>query len=83
MHNNRKEIKVNGKSYFLTVKRSILFRIAKIAPELLKIYDKSKKEDGLGGDDVSQEDEMMSLASGIGRALFHFRIGLHWKPSLN
>ena len=70
MHNNRKEIEVNGKTYFLTVKRSILFRIAKIAPELLKIYDKSKKEDGLGGDDVSQEDEMMSLKETAGEKLY-------------
>ena len=28
MQNNRKEIEVNGKTYILTVKRSILFKIA-------------------------------------------------------
>ena len=72
MQNNRKEIEVNGKHYTLTVRRSILFRIANIAPELLKIYDNSKKKDGLGDEanSASQEDEMMSLEATAGEKLY-------------
>lgn len=41
MLNNTKQIEVNGKKYTLTVRRSILFKIAEICPELLRIVKKS------------------------------------------
>lgn len=47
MYSNTKKIVVNEKTYTLTVQRSIVFTLAKIAPELLQINDnggKSKEE---------------------------------------
>lgn len=62
MQNNKREVEINGKFYTLSVKRSILFRIASIAPELLKINQNSKKGNNSVGEDVSQaEKEVLSI----------------------
>lgn len=53
MLNNQREIEVNGKTYLLTVQRSILFKIATIVPEILKFSEKSKS-----GDESQNEQEM-------------------------
>ena len=55
MQNNEREIEVNGKSYILTVQRSIIFKIATIVPEVLKIYKKSSQSDNKPREELSQE----------------------------
>ncbi len=57
MQNNEREIEVNGKIYTLTVRRSIVYKIATIVPEVLKIYKKSKQEgkEVVNGDEISQD----------------------------
>lgn len=62
MQNNKREVEINGKFYTLTIKRSVLFRIAFVAPELLKIYKSSLKGNDSQGDDVSRiEIESLSV----------------------
>lgn len=46
MLNNTKQIEVKGKKYTLTVKRSILFKIAQICPEAIKIAKVAKNKNG-------------------------------------
>ena len=42
MYSNTRQIEIGGKKYTLTARRSILFKMKEIAPELLKINPKSK-----------------------------------------
>lgn len=44
MLNNTKQIEVNGKKYTLTARRSIIFKIAQICPELVRLAKSSKSE---------------------------------------
>lgn len=44
MNSNRKEIEVKGKKYILTARRSIVFAMTRISPELLKITKSLQKE---------------------------------------
>ena len=45
LKNNTKQIEVGGKTYTLTARRSIIFRIAEICPELLKIKNAKNKNE--------------------------------------
>ena len=58
MLNNIKQIEVNGKKYTLTARRSILFKIAQICPELVKIAKSSKSETK---DDLQEEEVLERL----------------------
>lgn len=59
MFNNTKQIEVGGKKYTLTVRRSILFKIAEICPELVRLAKttKSETEDDLTEDEVLKKLE--------------------------
>lgn len=57
MLNNTKQIEVNGKKYTLTVRRSILFKIAEICPELLRIVKKSNS----GEVDLKEKDNVLDI----------------------
>ena len=58
MLNNTKQIEVNGKKYTLTARRSILFKIAQICPELVKIAKSSKSETQ---DDLTEKEVLNKL----------------------
>lgn len=57
MLNNTKQIEVNGKKYTLTVRRSILFKIAEICPELLRIVKKSNS----GEVDLKEKENVLDI----------------------
>lgn len=58
MLNNTKQIEVNGKKYTLTARRSILFKIAQICPELVRIAKSAQSETK---DDLTEQEVLNKL----------------------
>lgn len=66
MYNNTKQIEVKGKKYTLTAKRSIIFRLNAISPELIKIFKFNQE----GSNKKISEEELLDLEATAGGKLY-------------
>lgn len=64
MLNNKKEIEINGKFYILTVNRSLLYKIAVIVPEVIKINQKSNEQNDVETE-LSDEEKLERFDSTV------------------